>query len=83
MIESVTHVAGPAHVLCGRLVQRCSVCGEKLLDSYKDEVTDARRYGAFAVGVLVRVREKARTSGGMLSDADRLPVDFCLSLVEP
>lgn len=31
--DTVTHLAGPRIDVCGRIIQRCSVCGTKLCDS--------------------------------------------------
>lgn len=33
MVDTVSHIAGPAMAICGRVIQRCAVCGEKLVDS--------------------------------------------------
>ena len=33
MLDTVTHVVGPIIKVYDRIVQRCSLCGEKLLDS--------------------------------------------------
>jgi len=32
-MTSTTHIAGPRIEACGRIIQRCSLCGEKLCDS--------------------------------------------------
>jgi hypothetical protein len=31
--HSITHIAGPSITVCGRTIQRCLVCGAKLVDS--------------------------------------------------
>ena len=33
MPETITHFVGPRMDICGRIVQRCTVCGAKLCDS--------------------------------------------------
>lgn len=32
-MQTVTHIAGPVMNIDGRAIQRCAVCGEKLIDS--------------------------------------------------
>lgn len=85
---SVTHIAGPRIEACGRIVQRCSLCGFKLCDS-KNVMMPVRPDGSapeFATwepGRLVRVTEGNPTAWHLLPDDDgRLPDDTCFDLLE-
>ncbi len=88
MKDTVTHIAGPAITACGRLIQRCSLCGEKLVDSKgcamplkRDGTADS--IGTWEVGRLVQVTVGENpTRSLLLPDTDRLPDDSCLELVE-
>jgi hypothetical protein len=87
-VNTVTHIAGPAITACGRVVQRCSLCGEKLVDSkgcampiQEDGTPDT--IGTWEVGRLVQVSVDCNpTSYVLLPDTDRLPDDSCLELIE-
>lgn len=84
---TTTHIAGPAITACGRLIQRCSLCGEKLVDS-KGVMVQANEDGTFdpiptwEVGRLVQVEGGNPTRYSLLPDTDKLPEDSCLDLVE-
>lgn len=84
---TTTHIAGPAITVGGRLIQRCSLCGEKLVDS-KGVMVPVRpdgqpdRIGTWEVGRLVQVEPGNPTRSSLLPDTDQLPDDTCLDLVE-
>jgi hypothetical protein len=84
MSPSVTHIAAPAVTLGFRVVQRCALCGAKLLDTRDTErVTppagDNPECLIWEAGRFVRVTEGRSV---MLARADELPADNCLCLVE-
>ncbi len=86
-METVTHIAGPRLDVCGRIVQRCSLCGEKLCDSKNvamalNEDGTPPEFSTWQVGRLVRVTRGNPTSFVLLPDTDKLPDDSCLDLVE-
>jgi hypothetical protein len=86
-VQSTTHIAGPAITACGRVIQRCSLCGEKLCDS-KNTAMPLNKDGSdptfptWEVGRMVRVEPGNPMHWAMLPDTDRLPDDTCLDLVE-
>lgn len=84
---SVTHVAGPVVKIGDRCVQRCALCGEKLLDNL-NVVAPLNADGtppAFAVWGgrrLVCYDGNRSTDVGDFMERKILPPDFCLPLVE-
>jgi hypothetical protein len=84
---SVTHMAGPVVGVAGRGVQRCAVCGEKLLDS-KNAMAPVGPNGErpefpfWREGALVECDGNRSSDAGDFMTAEHLPDDFCLSLVE-
>jgi hypothetical protein len=87
MMETVTHIAGPAITACGRTIQRCSLCGEKLVDDKNcamplREDGTADSIGTWEVGRLVQVEGGNPTRYSLLPDTDKLPEDSCLALLE-
>ena len=86
-LVSTTHIAGPAITACGRVVQRCSLCGEKLCDS-KNVMAPTGPNGepptfpTWEQGRLVRVTRGNPTAWHLLPDTDKLPDDSCIDLVE-
>jgi hypothetical protein len=87
MLTTVTHIAGPRITACGRIVQRCSLCGEKLCDSKNaamplNEDGTAPEFPTWEVGRLIRVEEGNPAEYLLLPDTDRLPDDSCLALLE-
>lgn len=86
-MNSTTHIAGPAITACGRLIQRCSLCGDKMVDSKgmmapinPDGSTPS--IGTWEVGRLVRVTTGNPQHWELLPGTDKLPDDSCLELVE-
>jgi len=87
-MDSITHIAGPAITACGRTIQRCSLCGEKMVDSKgcmvpENEDGSFDPIGTWEVGRLVRVTPGNPTHWEMLPNEDgKLPDDSCLDLIE-
>lgn len=87
MEGTVTHLAGPAITVGGRVIQRCSLCGDKLCDS-KNTAQPTPKDGSspvfptWSIGRLVRVHPGNPTFWELLDDTDQLPEDTCLDLVE-
>lgn len=88
---SITHIAGIAVGIksVDIWIQRCAMCGEVLQDIYPSRCMiaseDNRGLPEFKVGSLYRVTEGNPTSFVLLGDfseIEKLPDDFCLSLVE-
>jgi hypothetical protein len=83
MKDTVTHIAGPAIHAGGRVVQRCSLCGEKLVDSKNTASPDGGSIGTWQVGRLVQVTVGQNpTRSLLLDDTDQLPPDSCIELLE-
>lgn len=86
-MESVTHIAGPKITACGRIVQRCSLCGEKLCDSNRTAMASepgrpAPEFPTWEVGRLVRITSGNPTAYQLLDDSNKLPEDSCIDLIE-
>lgn len=86
-MNTVTHIAGPAITVCGRTIQRCSLCGEKLTDSLgcaspvrPDGTVDS--IGTWEVGRLVQVEGGNPTRYSLLPGTNCLPDDSCIELIE-
>lgn len=84
---TTTHIAGVRLDVCGRVIQRCSLCGFKLCDSLgvamllNPDGSDPE-FATWQTGRLIQVEEGNPTRWLMLPDTDKLPDDSCLSLVE-
>lgn len=87
MKDTVTHIAGMRITACGRVVQRCALCGEKLCDS-KNTAAPLKPDGTppdfptWQEGRLVRVTPGNPTAYYLLDDTDELPDDSCIELLE-
>jgi hypothetical protein len=83
MSDTITHIAGVTLNVCGRTIQRCSLCGAKLCDS-ENEVMMLKEDGtpptfpSWETGRLIQVEAGNPTRSSMLPDSDRLPKDSCL-----
>lgn len=90
MDNSVTHVAGPVIKVYNRLIQRCPICGEKLIDNYgfipkKKSDGTKTKIQTWREGALVRYRTSELVPslvGDFWDEQQKLPKDFCLALVE-
>lgn len=76
---SVTHIAGSSINFRGRLLQRCAVCGEKLLDAVP---TPFCNHNFFAMGMLITVDGVRVEQRGIIHNDVDVPEDFCIALVE-
>lgn len=86
-METVTHIAGVRLTVCGRVIQRCSLCGFKLCDSLRVGIPDdpdgtPGKFPTWEPGRLVRFTLGNPRREVMLPDTGKLPDDSCLSLVE-
>lgn len=85
---SVTHVAGPPVVFNCRVIQRCVVCGEKLLDSLRcmaplNPDGSQPSFPTYPERHYIHVDGNQTTVGVdyLTLNVDE-PVDFCIDLVE-
>ena len=78
--STITHIAGLALNVGGRVIQRCQLCGAKLRDSEGEMVlaSDEHAYGTWPVGRLVQVEAGNPTRYSLLPEVDQLPEDSCL-----
>lgn len=93
---SVTHIAGPCVHIDSRngtrIVQRCSLCGEKLCDSKNvsmpvgpDGETNKGKFPTFCPDSLVRVIQRGSSTRYIVlpdQEQGQLPEDSCIDLVE-
>lgn len=86
---TVSHIAGPAITIMGaeRVIQRCSLCGEKLIDSKGMAAPlnpdgSAPQVCVWEVGRFVQVTEGNPTMYLLLPPSQKLPDDSCIVLVE-
>lgn len=83
MCETITHISGPCLCVSGRTIQRCALCGAKLIDS-EGTMSPMREDGTFPTfpswepGRLIQVRAGNPTESILLPDSDKLPPDNCL-----
>jgi hypothetical protein len=84
---SVTHITGICMYTPGRAIQRCGLCGEKLLDS-KGQMGPIGPDGSppqflqWPANRLLRWHDGNPRHEELLPDTDKLPDDICLELVE-
>lgn len=85
-MNTITHIAGVRLDVCGRIIQRCSLCGAKLCDS-EGCVMPMKADGSgpvfltWEMGRLVQVQAGNPTRSSLLPDTDKLPDDSCLEFV--
>ena len=83
MRHSITHIAGPRMVVCGRTIQRCSVCGALLVDSkgvamvMSSDGRESNDIGTWEGGRQVKVTIGNPTQYILLPDGDQLDEDAC------
>lgn len=83
-IGPVTHIAGPIINMQDRIIQRCAVCGELLVDT-KDQITLADALEAIKVGIwapLSMVRIDNGRSVRVDLPPDELPDDACIRTLD-
>lgn len=88
-MQSVTHIAGNIVDINGRTIQRCSLCGDKLIDSKNMEIPQAPNgqvlhVGTWEVGRLVRHYPGDPEHWVLIEETldAVLPLDSCIALVE-
>lgn len=80
---SVTHISGVRLDVCGRIIQRCSLCGAKLADSQDCAMPmnpdgSPPEFPTWPPGRLIQVEAGNPTHSTLLPDSDKLPDDSCL-----
>ncbi len=80
---SITHISGVRLDVCGRVIQRCSLCGAKLCDSLNTAMPlnpdgSAPEFPTWPIGRLIQVETGNPTAYRLLDDTDRLPDDSCV-----
>lgn len=82
-VGTLTHIAGVRLNVCGRVIQRCSLCGAKLCDSLNVAMPlnsdgTVPEFSTWEVGRLVQVETGNPTRYSLLPDTDKLPDDSCV-----
>lgn len=91
MNKGVIHLAGPVFQLDNRILQRCLICGQKLLDSQEHQL-EAVVFGStvgvftYTSGSWVEVRENSSSVvgtlfGSLLVSGD-IPDNSCVGMIE-
>ena len=76
---SVTHIAAPPVVLEDRIIQRCSLCGMKLIDMPKPSIQDEKPPDKpWIPGKFISVSEDFQV---MMPFTDYIPTDLCYYVV--
>jgi hypothetical protein len=80
---TLTHIAGVTLNVCGRTIQRCSLCGAKLCDSLGSASPlnpdgTPPTFPTWETGRLVQVEAGNPTRYSLLPDTDKLPDDSCI-----
>lgn len=82
---SVTHIAAPFVIIRGRVIQRCAVCGEKLVDT-KGTAMPLRPDGTPdkmpTWGPFELVQVEGNRQSVIRCVDDKYPADGCIELVE-
>lgn len=81
----VIHMAGPVMLIQGRIIQRCAICGTKLVDNAGMEMplNPDGTYPAVCVWPIKRLIEQEDNRFSVLPETNETPDDLCLySLVE-
>jgi hypothetical protein len=81
--DTITHIAGVTLTVCGRKIQRCSLCGAKLCDSENTAMPlnpdgSVPEFPTWPTGRFVQVEAGNPTRSSLLPDSDRLPNDSCI-----
>ena len=84
---TVSHFSGQRMNIDGRIIQRCTVCGEKLCDSKNVAMCQNAdgtfpEFATFPVDRVIQVTPGNPTSFIVMPETDRLPEDACIALVE-
>ena len=83
MSDTISHIAGVRLDVCGRVIQRCSLCGAKLVDSLNCAMPlnpdgSVPEFPSWPVGRLVQVDAGQPTRSLLMPDTDKLPDDSCI-----
>jgi hypothetical protein len=83
MSDTLTHIAGVRLTVCGRVIQRCQLCGAKLCDSEGCAMPmnpdgSPPEFPTWPTGRLVQVTIGHPTEYRLLDSTDRLPDDSCI-----
>lgn len=84
-MDTVSHLAGPWITIEGRGIQRCLICGEKLIDTKGQASADGDNTPLFwgkGCFVQVTVNENPQRWSVLPDNGERLPKDSCIDLVE-
>jgi hypothetical protein len=81
-IETVTHVAGPWMVIGDRIIQRCPICGVKLIDMYCSSPKNLPDHVVWSEGAMIHIDEGKQRHVGEFLNKKKMPDDFCIWLVE-
>ncbi len=79
--ETLTHLAGAAVCINGRMIQRCAICGAKLADSSETLFVTPEGQAAppaWPTGGMIQVRVGKPTHYKVLPDSGKLTEDNCL-----
>lgn len=91
MSKGIVHLAGPVVQLDHRIIQRCLICGQKVLDSQEHKLEAfvmGSNVGVFtyAINSWVEVRENSSSVvGNSFGNAFRvcdLPSNSCIGMIE-
>ena len=83
-MNTITHFVGPRMDVCGRIIQRCSVCGAKLMDSegvmmLANPDGTPGRFATWPEGQIIRTTLGNPSHTLLVLDDDcRLPEDACV-----
>jgi hypothetical protein len=78
----VVHLAGVFVGFAGRVIQRCAVCGFKLVDNKNTASPDGGPMPTWANGRLIEVHGGRSIDIGDFEKIDVVPQTFCIALVE-
>jgi len=80
--DTLTHLAGLPVCVRGRLVQRCAICGARMVDSDGRYILRTKDGSPgpphWPLGAMVQVRAGSQTEYVVLPDSGKLPEDNCL-----
>ncbi len=82
-METITHFTGQRMDVCGRIIQRCTVCGAKLCDSEGAMMVvnpdgSTPEFATWEADRVIRVNLGNPTLTELLPIDDRLPEDACV-----
>jgi hypothetical protein len=86
LMNTISHFAGLRMDICGRIIQRCSVCGAKLCDSEGvmmplNKDGSAPEFPTWPEGRVVQVTLGNPSRTEVMPDDQRLPKDACIDTI--